>query len=551
MQHDLQVPSGGGEHFIVRFPGYIKNEDRALATFGGPTGLATQRQAHRKNLQLWLRPGDPFCHPLVSDDARPTASLILKITRPAHAEPSSLADVEVIAAARTAYSFTTPADFQYVGRDLRQPDMQWAAAESSPTDNPEGIPPVPLLCSPPSFTVEGAIEYAFKQYRAAEHGIASLGRKPKRASGAFLVDHFAAQVPQAVADPSDLRPALRALWDTLTDVFSHRPVYLEGALTQALGEAARSGAGAGVAGSTAPWGTFPGSKVHHELLVKLCYRFKNGPWKNAWVKRGYDPRQHPESRQYQVLEYTLPADWYRRMMRHRQDQISANGSASGAASHGPPLAKTYAEQCTFSGVPTTSATSLQLCDIIDPAVQATVADASLVGVAPSDASGWFAQPAWEGIKSRVSARFQSLMDAAAAAAQATAAGRQAMAVDNAGGHGSGGGSGVGEKETFGGAGVDILPPHLVSQLKGILGRGSTVGADVGVGVGGSTDTGAAAAAGIGVASVTLLGEEVSGGDDSEFEEDEVEGSEQVGEGDESAGEEESEEGEDGEDEGHR
>lgn len=34
-----------------------------------------------------------------------------------------------------------------------------------------------------------------------------------------------------------------------------------------------------------------------------------GPWKGAWVLRGYDPRREPAARGLQTLQYQLPQDW--------------------------------------------------------------------------------------------------------------------------------------------------------------------------------------------------------------------------------------------------
>ena len=35
-----------------------------------------------------------------------------------------------------------------------------------------------------------------------------------------------------------------------------------------------------------------------------------GPWKGAWVRRGYDPRATQEARGWQVVPYQLPSDWW-------------------------------------------------------------------------------------------------------------------------------------------------------------------------------------------------------------------------------------------------
>ena len=34
-----------------------------------------------------------------------------------------------------------------------------------------------------------------------------------------------------------------------------------------------------------------------------------GPWKNAWTRRGYDPRSAHAARQWQCIEYHLPSEW--------------------------------------------------------------------------------------------------------------------------------------------------------------------------------------------------------------------------------------------------
>lgn len=34
-----------------------------------------------------------------------------------------------------------------------------------------------------------------------------------------------------------------------------------------------------------------------------------GPWKHAWVRRGFDPRRDARARVLQAIEYHLPVDW--------------------------------------------------------------------------------------------------------------------------------------------------------------------------------------------------------------------------------------------------
>ncbi|GIL75445.1 hypothetical protein Vretimale_8077 [Volvox reticuliferus] len=51
------------------------------------------------------------------------------------------------------------------------------------------------------------------------------------------------------------------------------------------------------------------------VVQRLCYRFKTGPWRGLFIRRGYDPRADVEARKYQALVYSLPNNWYRNMLK--------------------------------------------------------------------------------------------------------------------------------------------------------------------------------------------------------------------------------------------
>jgi general transcription factor 3C polypeptide 5 (transcription factor C subunit 1) len=559
--HSLSVPlpdQPGACNFIVEFPGYIKNEDRALATFGGLTGLASQRKTHPKNLQLRLRPGDPSCHPLISDDAKSTTVLVLQLTRSSNSnsnpttavrkttkqhqknnkgsdrmeidvdeedsdedEEDTLEDdgvkARIVAVADKTYAFSAPADFQYAGHDRRPSEIQWVARADRVEDDPEFLPRQPLLCTPSLFAVEPAVDYTFKQYKAAEYGLDVLGRKPKRGMGITWVDYFAPEVPSAdtktlggttvgntadanggvsgggggggsnVQQRAPLAPGLEVLVSRLEMLFSRRPVYLESALGPALGSVDVSGSGIGTSASSgsSTFTSFPATRSQQELLSRLCYRFKNGPWKGTWVLRGYDPRAEPAAREYQVLEYSLPVEWWKKVLTHKnrvtkqlqQLQLHSNvhtintAAAGATASLGgalglPPVAPSYNALCCFSGVQSTQTLQLQLCDINDSEVRSLLAEASNVAASVSDGSGWLTQAAWEGIKTKVAARFGALWEAAAAQAAAAANRNSTLASGATAGGGTDVGGHSSSSSTSG-----IIPPELMSELATYLEKG--------------------------------------------------------------------------------
>jgi len=354
--------------------------------------------------------------------------------------------------------------------------------------DPEALPSQPLLCSPPAFTVESATDYGFKQYKASDHGIDSLGRKPKRSNNGLvgakaLIDYLTPEVPAAQTYPPPGAPLdIQTLAQRLSDLLQQRPVYLDGALEHALAAVSSTPTalgGGGVNSSDVAYNS-PNTGQQQEILAKLCYRFRNGPWKGAWIRRGYDPRQHPDARQYQVLTYTLPADWYRKLAKHRQECAASSSARPHAslrdATTLPPLAQGYGALCQFCGVPSTSATQMQLCDIEDSQISTILADSNNICEASNDGSGWFRQATWEAVKARVAARFQSLLDAAEAALEASAA-----AADVGGGGVEAGMNAETEAMAVDGDGnetvVNVIPPALMAQLIQILDPGkSTIGA---------------------------------------------------------------------------
>lgn len=456
-RHTLIVPGpdvAGGRTFLVNFPGYVRNEDRALATLGGIDGLAAQRATHPKTLQLRLRPGDPTCHPLISDDARSASCLVLRLSRPTGTGATAAAadvEAELVAAVDRAYSFSSPADYQYTGRDLRPEEVQWAGREEHVAECPPFLQPAPLLVTPPVFAVESPLDYGFRQYKAADHGVDVLGRRNKpRGPAPTWVDFLASDVPAAADEGAWVGSAAgEGAAARLGELLRRRPIYLEGALAAALGEEGGSGGKGG----------FPSTRAHMEALCALCYRFRNGPWQGAWVRRGYDPRNDPGARSTQVLSHAMPAEWWRAVAAAKEAGAAGSRPGSRATAAAPetssspalpPLAPTYAALTSFSGVQATPMAALQLCDVADTEVAAALANPSNVAPAVNEASGWLTPAAWEGVKARVASRFEALWAEAAAAAGGAA-------------EGAGPSGGVpGAAET--GEQADILPEGLLTEL---------------------------------------------------------------------------------------
>jgi hypothetical protein len=106
-----------------------------------------------------------------------------------------------------------------------------------------------------------------------------------------VVDFFApaTSVPPAPELPPDTEQSPLAL--ALDALLSYKPVWTPASLLEA-----------------APPGT--SRPALEDAARAACYRFRNGPWRGAWVRKGYNPRVDPGAGKYQVVHYRLPREWW-------------------------------------------------------------------------------------------------------------------------------------------------------------------------------------------------------------------------------------------------
>ncbi|PSC76789.1 general transcription factor 3C polypeptide 5 isoform X1 [Micractinium conductrix] len=425
----LTVPAmaQGTQTVCVEYPGYVGDEQRVLETLSGLEGIAHQLQENPKTLPLKLRPRDKNCHAL-HGERRPTTRLLLRLTRPAEGADAGAAwDAEVVAALPLSYRFTSPADFQYLAIDSRPVEAQ--GLEQQEGSSVPGFQPQPLLCTPPVFAKQAQIDYAFRGFVATSGPAASGGpggsgaggATTKKKTGGIMASYYDLELPPPYPD------ATLAVWASrhahelkvLRGLLAARPVWPPAALVEA---AVAAGADALASGG--------GKLVVEELMPRLCYKFRNGPWRNAWTLRGFDPRSLPAARQWQCIEYQMPAQWFARIAEQRKAAAAAKeaaGVGSGAAAASAAAAaraqqegaeallstaSSYLQLLRFQALPTTQHLSLQLAGLEDSAVQALLADPASHAQHCSDSGGWLTAAAHDAIKKRIRERFQALLDGA-------------------------------------------------------------------------------------------------------------------------------------------
>ncbi|DBA84225.1 TPA: hypothetical protein ACH3X2_006290, partial [Trebouxia sp. C0005] len=290
------VPSR--EAFLVEFPGYIRNPQAVVQTLGGVDALTRAANSDDSVLQLRFRPDDPYSHPLYGE-RQAAAGLLLKIARKVADPTQHDVKAKVLACVHTKFTFSGMADYQYL-----PVDSSLSKKASSTSAGPYGEETAPLLCVPPLFTkADVPLDYAFKNFRASERPASG---KAKQAS--WTLPYTVQEVPahiQIGSHPDSLMTA------ALERHLSLRPIWTQFSLHQQVLEVPQA--------------------ILELQLQKLCYQFKEGPWKGAWIRRGHDPRRDPLSWQYQTLQYNLPPAWYERLTARQSNASAASPGTAAAA----------------------------------------------------------------------------------------------------------------------------------------------------------------------------------------------------------------------------
>ena len=159
-----------------------------------------------------------------------------------------------------------------------------------------------------------------------------------------------------------------ALVEKLKNLFETRPVWQRMSLEEHLEESEKSQ-----------------SWKLSAALRQVSYFFLDGPWRNAYIRFGYDPRKFPESRYFQMLDFRDP--YFR--------TAGAKGSSGGVV------------DCHFRVPPANRSQQYQLCDIDDSAIQAL-----LKGSKPQSActaeSGWLTADQLESIRNQLKVKSEAM-----------------------------------------------------------------------------------------------------------------------------------------------
>ncbi|KAF9468929.1 RNA polymerase III transcription factor IIIC subunit-domain-containing protein [Collybia nuda] len=148
------------------------------------------------------------------------------------------------------------------------------------------------------------------------------------------------------------------------------------------------------------------------LLPLVCYVFQDGPWRDTLVRFSYDPRKDPRARYFQRLYFRNANHPIARpsVITRRQDRSAANVQIR-AMEEGTEKEADRRRSHIFDGQTVTKETAaFQLCDITDPMLKAMIEDTDDLREECNERDGWYTSHSFERIKMVLRHKFFSLLE---------------------------------------------------------------------------------------------------------------------------------------------
>ncbi|ESQ45599.1 hypothetical protein EUTSA_v10010256mg [Eutrema salsugineum] len=377
------------EAFAVHFPGYPSSISRAIETLGGIQGITEARGSISNKLELRFRPEDPYAHPALGEQ-RPCNGFLLKISKQdiqkPESQPAVLASTDasleeaspalcadIVARVSESFHFDGMADYQHVipiHADIaRQKKRKWMEMDSLAGN------------SDLMDLADEDIMMLLPQFFAPKDMPDNLALKPPATSGPKKKDDAAThnfyEIPKKLNWEDFVAPSSpHWQWQvSVSALFEERPIWTRDSVVQRLLD--------------------KGLKCTHHMLnrylLRAAYYFSSGPFLRFWIKRGYDPRNDPESRVYQRMEFRVPPE-----LRSYCDANATNTSKP-----------SWNDICAFKLFPFKCQTFLQLFELDDEYIRREIRKPPKRTTCHHK-TGWFSEAMLDTLRLRVAVLFVSV-----------------------------------------------------------------------------------------------------------------------------------------------
>ncbi|KAF5387778.1 hypothetical protein D9615_000215 [Tricholomella constricta] len=141
------------------------------------------------------------------------------------------------------------------------------------------------------------------------------------------------------------------------------------------------------------------------LLPLVCYVFQDGPWRDTLVRFSYDPRKDRSARFYQRLYFRNANHPIARpsVITRRQDRSAANTQIRA-------MEEGTEKEADRKRTVTKETAAFQLCDITDPMLKEMIDEPDDLREECNERDGWYTSHAFERIKTVLRHKFFSLLE---------------------------------------------------------------------------------------------------------------------------------------------
>ncbi|KAJ2684467.1 tau 95 subunit of transcription factor TFIIIC, partial [Coemansia spiralis] len=300
-------PLPGRTMLAVEYPGYVVDADKAIRSIGGSKKLARDATEDiGMPVELRYRYDDPASHP-INGEITPTENLLLKVTRRVRRTragsgqgPDEKAQVqaEVVAVLDKTVRFRKLADFQYIvprsdaiaqfavlagGIDIGAVKQLGASGMFDETlGDTAGYVPAPFLDHrgwPAQYQPSAAGGPSSSDGAQQADGSARRRDAGRTAFHGIYTKFDAASVPVRASPAAEEERASvpDAILQRAQSILDEHPV-----VSRATMEALLPPSECGGLRQTV-------------IMPMLAYLMDTGPWRNCWIRFGYDPRTDPGS----------------------------------------------------------------------------------------------------------------------------------------------------------------------------------------------------------------------------------------------------------------
>ncbi|PKS05306.1 hypothetical protein jhhlp_008679 [Lomentospora prolificans] len=421
----------------VEVPMIVANVDRATKAFGNITTYKPLLDPNRNSLPLYMDPENAFCPPILSHNAS-THNVLLKVTVPkrtgrkrkrgtdgpwegevasdhGNAPPivghdgrvasekradhpktllrklqdnSESYRVETVGVIKHTHRYRGLMDFQV---DLSRSDFAANFVDKILSRDVNKIKqfkigrdidsgPKSDIMPPPKFThMTLPFNYAYEQnpFVHAIKGDEGEEQVVNTTAPALVGCFIAATDPTPPAPnrlPNLLDPLTAEVITAVEEAFEARPIWTRRSLLNYLGPRLKN------------WGPLK------RFLGYAAYQFKGGPWRDALMPYGLDPRSDPKYRIYQTLSFKLPS-----IKNANKNAKKKSWKNFRRARDADPykFEEDTAESHIFNGDTYYSNGKVwQVCDITDPTLSRMFTEASIRPTCDVESSGWYHQGLW-------------------------------------------------------------------------------------------------------------------------------------------------------------